>query len=279
MILFPHCKINLGLHVTARREDGFHEIETVFHPVRGLCDAVEILAVDDADNSLEPDVTFSSTGLVVDCTDDNNLCVKAYRILKEAFPERVGAVKIHLHKTIPFGAGLGGGSADATAVLRGVNDLFDLGLSVADLEPFAARLGSDTVFFLHNCSMLGTGRGEQLQPLPSFSLSGWWLLLVKPNVGVSTAEAYSLITARQPNQSLESVLCRPLDDWRASLVNDFERPLFERLPLLGQIKEELYTHGADYVSMSGSGSTLFGLFKNEPNSGWAAKYFTHKERL
>lgn len=281
MILFPHGKINLGLHITARRSDGYHDIETLFVSVPGLCDAVELLR-DPA--SATADATFSSTGLAIDCPAEKNLCVKAYRLLRDAFPDRfrdMGGVRIHLHKAIPFGAGLGGGSADATAILQAVNDTFELGLTMDQLAPFAARLGSDTVFFLYDQPMLGTGRGERLEPFPGFSLTGWWLLLVKPEVGVSTAEAYSLITPKQPAELLVDILRLPVDQWRGRLVNDFEEPLFRRLPVLAGIKDTLYETGAIYAAISGSGSTVFGLFRSDPSAVVAdfGPHYTHIERL
>ncbi|WP_300728925.1 4-(cytidine 5'-diphospho)-2-C-methyl-D-erythritol kinase [uncultured Rikenella sp.] len=280
MILFPHCKINLGLHITARREDGYHEIETLFYPVRGLCDAVEILP-----GSTSGGIDFSSTGLAVDCPEEKNLCVRAAKILQDAFPEpfvAAGGVRIHLHKTIPFGAGLGGGSADATAVLVGLDEVLALGLTVEKLVPFAARLGSDTVFFLYDRPMLGAGRGERLEPFPGLDLAGWRLLLVKPPVGVSTAEAYSLVMPRMPEAALDEILRRPVEAWRGRLVNDFEEPLFRRLPVLGEIRAELYRRGAVYAALSGSGSTLFGLFPagcEVPVGGWPADYFVRAETL
>ena len=278
MILFPNCKINLGLHITVRRPDGYHEIETLFYPVPGLCDAVEILP-----GSADGDIDFSSTGLVVDCPEDKNLCVKAAKLLQEAFPERfaaVGGVRIHLHKHIPFGAGLGGGSSDATAVLAGLNEVLSLGLGTEALAPYAARLGSDTVFFLYNTPMLGAGRGERLTPFPSVDLKGLWLLLVKPDAGVSTGEAYSLITPCVPSVPLGDILSLPVEKWRGKLANDFEEPLFGKLPVLGEIKAELYRRGAAYAAMSGSGSTVFGLFREKPDTaGWSVNYFTHAERL
>lgn len=316
MILFPHCKINLGLHIVARRPDGYHDIETLFYPVCGLCDAVEILAGPDngPDNGHDSDsrpgktpgnhpetipgktgeretddgknddgITFTSTGLTVDCPPEKNLCVRACRLLREAFPEpfeKARGLRLHLHKRIPFGAGLGGGSADATAVLKGLNDLLALGLTTEGLVPYAARLGSDTVFFLHDEPMLGTGRGERLAPCPVPDLAGWWLLLVKPDVGVSTAEAYSLVTPRPPRTPLPEILRLPVEAWRGRLVNDFEAPLFGKLPLLGEIEAELYRLGAAYAALSGSGSTLFGLFREKPAAeGLSVKFFTHIERL
>lgn len=280
MILFPHGKINLGLHITARRDDGYHDIETLFYPVQGLCDAVEVLPVSGVPGR---DVVFSSSGLAIDCPDDKNLCVKAARILQEAFSEAfaaAGGVRIHLHKVIPFGAGLGGGSADATAVLVALNEVLSLGLSVEQLASFAARLGSDTVFFLYDIPMLGTGRGERLTPFPGVDLTGWWIMLVKPPAGVSTREAYSLITPRLPDNPLADTLHLPVGEWRGRLVNDFEEPLFGRLPELAEVKAELYRRGAAYAAMSGSGSTVFGLFRERPAAdGWPVNYFTHAAAL
>lgn len=285
MIRFPHCKINLGLHITARREDGYHEIETLFYPVRGLCDAVELLVEPGRNENPVCDddgpVVFSSSGLVVDCPTDQNLCVRAFRMLRDAWPERFWhTVRLHLHKHIPFGAGLGGGSADATAVLQGVNELFGLGLSTEELTPYAARLGSDTAFFLHDTPMIGTGRGERLEPFPELDLSGWWLQLVKPPVGISTAEAYAAITPREPSVPLVETLRLPVETWRGRLVNDFAEPLGHRYPVLREVEAELYRRGAAYAALSGSGSTLFGLFADRPSAeGWGETFFTHIERL
>lgn len=256
MILFPNCKINLGLHVTAKREDGFHEIETLFYPVHGLRDAVELLPAGKTE--------FSSTGLAIDCPAEKNLCMRAYDLLKADFPDRVGETRIHLHKHVPLGAGLGGGSADAAAVLKGLNELYELGLSLDRLADYAAKLGSDTVFFLYNMPMLGRGRGEKLTPFPQLDLKGWWLLMVKPDLGVSTAEAYSMLTPRRPEVDLEDILKRSVGEWCEKLVNNFEESVFEKLPQLRKIKEALYDKGAAYASMSGSGSTIYGLFDSEP---------------
>lgn len=286
MILFPHCKINLGLHIVRRRTDGYHDIETLFYPVRGLCDALEILPGTGGEafpggRGGEP--IFTSSGLAVDCPAEKNLCVRAAERLREAFPEpfaEAGGVRIHLHKRIPFGAGLGGGSADATAVLAGLNEMLALGLSVEQLAPYAAGLGSDTVFFLHDTPMLGTGRGERLAPFPEVDLAGWWLLLVKPDAGVSTREAYASVTPRVPSVPLEDILRLPVEMWRERLVNDFEEPLFRKLPVLGEVKTGLYRRGAAYAALSGSGSTVFGLFRERPDAeGWSVNYFTHVERL
>lgn len=301
MIIFSGCKINLGLRVTRRRTDGFHDIETLFYPVRSLCDIVEVLPYGDA-SECEPmasanlsasregrpigdekymtkneaacisfasapsavlygGVAFSQSGLVVDCPAEKNLCVRACRLMQERYG--VGPVQIHLHKRIPFGAGLGGGSADAAAVLRGINEVFNLGVGVDELAQLAAELGSDMPFFIHDTTMVGRGRGEVLTPY-AVDLSGLYLVMVKPDVGVSTAEAYSLINPRVPECSIEEIAALPRKQWSALMVNDFETSVFSRLPLLATIKDELYRAGALYSAMSGSGSTIFGLFETEP---------------
>lgn len=277
MILFPHCKINLGLRVTARRPDGYHDIETLFYPVRGLRDAVEVLRNPGAPGTVE----FSDSGLTVDCVPEKNLCVKAFELMHATFPEQIAdGLKIHLHKTIPFGAGLGGGSADATAVLRAIDGMYGLNLPLPQLETLAGKLGSDTVFFLHDGPMLGTGRGEQLQPY-ALDLSGWWLVLVKPEVKISTAEAYSLVMPQEQKVPLPEILQKPVENWREMLVNDFEKPLFARFPVLGEIKSQLYKQGAVYASMSGSGSTVFGLFNSDIQVDTMDfdGSFVHKEQL
>lgn len=284
MILFPHCKINLGLHIIARRPDGYHDIETLFYPVRQLRDALELLHGSTAPDepAATTDIAFSSSGLTIDCAPEKNLCVKACRLLQADFPDRFPAdrLRLHLHKTIPFGAGLGGGSADATATLLGLNQMLRLGLTTEQLTPYAARLGSDTVFFLHDTPMLGSGRGERLTPYPDLDLSGWWLKLVKPDLNISTAEAYAGITPHQPAVPLSEILRQPVEQWRESLVNDFEEPLSARYPQLRAIREALYSEGAAYAALSGSGSTVFGLFRQEPaQKSRSVNYFTHVERL
>lgn len=317
MIIFSGCKINLGLRVTRRRADGFHDIETLFYPVRSLCDIVEVLPYGDAfecepmvtpnlsaargdrpigdDNYmadseaacisfasapgtvLHSGVAFSQGGLVVDCPAEKNLCVRACRLMQERYG--VGPVQIHLHKRIPFGAGLGGGSADAAAVLRGINEVFNLGVGVDELAQLAAELGSDMPFFIHDTPMVGRGRGEVLTPY-AVDLSGLYLVMVKPDVGVSTAEAYSLIAPRVPECTIEEVASLPREQWRESMVNDFEAPIFARVPILASIKEELYRLGATYAAMSGSGSTIFGLFETEPTiTSMLKDHFVHCARI
>ncbi len=269
MILFPPCKINLGLRITEKRADGYHNLETLFYPVRGLCDLLEILP------SAEEGIHFTSSGLAVDGPAEANLCVRAARLLG------VDGVRIHLRKNIPFGAGLGGGSSDAAATLAGINRVFDLGLSPDRLAEAALQLGSDVPFFLHDGPMIGRGRGEELTPFP-LDLSGWHLVLIKPDLHSSTAEAYRAITPRRPGEPIEEILSLPVEAWRERLTNDFEEPLFAKYPLLGEIKARLYDLGAAYAALSGSGSALFGLFRQpveKEHLTILSDHFIHAETL
>ena len=269
MLLFPDCKINIGLRIVSRREDGYHNIETVMYPLRGLCDAVEILP------SERPGVEFVSSGLLVDSPAEKNLCVRAYRAVSEVCP--LGGVRIHLHKTVPMGAGLGGGSADAAFVIRGLCELFSLGLGVGEMERLAAGIGSDTAFFVADRPALATGRGEVLSPV-SLPLQGYRLMVVKPDEFVSTAEAYSRVVPCVPERPLVDALAAPIGTWRDSVVNDFESSVFLRHPVLRSVKETLYRIGALYASMSGSGAALYGIFDREvavPDE--FADMFVHQE--
>ena len=208
MLLFPNCKINIGLRVVARRADGYHDIETLMVPVRGLCDIVEIV------HAPGDGAEFVSSGLAVDCPPEKNLCLRAYRTLRERFP--IGGVRIHLHKIVPMGAGLGGGSADAAFVVKGLSELFGLNLSQKCMEELCAGIGSDTAFFVANRPALATGRGEILEPV-DFSLRGKRLLIVKPAESVSTAEAYAGIAPRRMDRPLLECLNAPVDRWRETV--------------------------------------------------------------
>lgn len=272
MILFPCCKINIGLHVLSKRPDGYHNIETVMYPVPGLCDSLEIIPDPDFEG-----VTFTHSGLEMDCPLHSNLCIKAYDILRERY-QRLPGVKMHLHKTIPFEAGLGGGSSDAACTLRMLNDLFELDITDAMLECIAAELGSDPAFFLRRTPQLCTERGEIMEPV-SVDLSGKWLLIVKPPFGVSTAQAYAGCTPRIPEIPLAETIRHPLGQWRQEIGNDFEESVFKLHPRLQQIKQALYEAGALYASMSGSGSSLFGLFDKQPSLTFGQDYFVHCQQL
>ncbi len=251
MIRFPNAKINLGLHIVSRRPDGYHNLETVFYPI-GLQDALEIVP------SSGGETTLSLSGIVIDGDARDNLVMRAWQRLSERF--ELPAVDILLHKVIPFGAGLGGGSSDAAFLLAMARDQYQLPLSDDELDGIAASLGADCPFFLHNQPLLAKGIGTEFESV-SLSLKGYYLVLVKPAVAVPTAVAYSLVTPALPDEPVEVTIARPVGEWRDRLVNDFEKSVFARFPEVGAIKEALYTHGAVYASMSGSGSSVFGLFE------------------
>jgi 4-diphosphocytidyl-2-C-methyl-D-erythritol kinase len=250
MVVFPHCKINLGLHVISKREDGYHNIETCFYPVPWT-DIVEIIPA--------REFSFTGSGLVIPGTEEDNLCIKAYRLLQTRF--HLPPVKIHLHKVLPTGAGLGGGSSDAAFTLRLLNSVFELNLNADQLRQYAVQLGSDCSFFIENKPMLGSGRGDLLLEIP-VNLNGYYLLLVKPVIHVSTANAYAGVKPGVANQTIAEIIKRPVEEWKNTLFNDFEKSVFLKYPAIDSIKQELYHHGACYASMSGSGSSVFGIFKS-----------------
>lgn len=258
MLLFPNCKINLGLRIVSKRTDGYHDIETVMYPVENLCDALEILRYDCED------IEFSVSGIRIDGAVEKNICLKAYRVVQREYPQ-VRGVYMHLHKAIPMGAGLGGGSSDAAYVIRELSDLFGLGIDQSQMERMAAEVGSDVPFFVANRPALATGRGERLEPVDRL-LAGWQLVLVKPPISVGTAEAYAGVTPRRSERLLTDILYHtPIEQWRECVVNDFEPSVFARYPIIAQIKSDLYRLGAVYASMSGSGSTVFGIFDRAKN--------------
>ena len=254
MILHANCKINLGLDILRRREDGFHDLETVMIPVSGLFDVVEVERVEGVS-------TFEQRGLVVDCDAESNLCMKALRLMQRLYG--VGEAKIALDKRVPFGAGLGGGSSDATAVILALNELYALGLSEERLVEVAAMIGSDTAFFVRNTPQLCTGRGEVMSPI-ELPLQGKYLVVAKPEEGVSTKEAYSGVKPAMPSVRLADALRKPIGEWRAIVKNDFEKHIFESHPAIAELKRSMYDAGAIYASMSGSGSAVFGIFESEP---------------
>ncbi len=276
MIAYPNVKLNLGLHVVRRREDGYHDLETLFVPYPGLHDTLEIITGDDfSRTSARLQETYGAEQLAQGITPDGklmvtiarkegvdwdplkDLTVKAYGILAEQY--KLPPMKIYLEKTSPVGAGLGGGSADAAFALRMIAEIAGLELSDRELAGFAARLGSDCAFFVYNRPMLGTGRGEILEPF-DIDLSGYRLDVVVPQgISVSTADAYRGIVPKKPDLPLREVLAHPVTEWKGLLVNDFETTVFEKHPRLAEIKQSLYDDGAVYAAMSGSGSALFSL--------------------
>lgn len=252
MVSFPPCKINLGLNVVSKRPDGYHEIITCFYPVK-WCDALEMVP--------SKDFAFSTSGDPVPGTAADNLCVRAYEMLKRDF--RIDPVSIHLMKVIPTGAGLGGGSSDGTFTLRLLNDIFELALDNEKLRYYARQLGSDCAFFVDCKPAIGTGRGEVLSPV-EVSLKGRFMIIVKPEVNISTAEAFSEIVPRTPAKDLRSVVVdHSIQEWRSLLQNDFEPSIFKRFPVIETIHAKLYAFGASYASLSGSGSAVYAIFEKE----------------
>ena len=265
MISFPNCKLNLGLNIINKREDGYHDLETVFLPIP-FTDVLEIIPSEN--NAVE----FTVTGLAVNA-DDSNLCIKAYGLLKQDFPE-LPAIKIHLHKVIPMGAGLGGGSADGAFTLQLVNNKFQLGLSEEHLINYALQLGSDCPFFLINKPCFATSRGEVLQQI-NIDLTGYKILIINPGIHIETQWAFSNILPVKPKISIKDIIAQPVDTWKDQLHNDFENPVFESYPEIKKIKEDLYQQGAVYASLSGSGSSVYGVFKKEHEISYIKndKYF------
>jgi 4-diphosphocytidyl-2-C-methyl-D-erythritol kinase len=263
MISFPNAKINLGLHITSKRKDGYHEIETCMVPIP-LYDALEMV--------LGKKPSWNSTGLPIPGDPKDNLILKAEKLLKKDF-HGLPNLAIHLHKNIPMGAGLGGGSADGAFALKLMNNLFDIHLDDFFLEEYAAQLGSDCPFFIQNTPKIARGRGEILEPV-TLSLTGNYLVLVNPGIHVGTKEAYAGVQPDSPKVKLEEVLADK-SRWKADLVNDFEPSIFKNHPAIAAIKEKMYSAGAFYAAMSGSGSSVFGLFEEKPNQQltWQEDYF------
>ena len=276
MICYPNAKINLGLNVTERRPDGYHNLETIFYPIP-LCDILNVETVTDItkadDETFFPDscititqesddYTLQTGGIDINCPAEKNLIIKVLRLLKQEF--NIPYLRISMLKRIPSGAGLGGGSSDAAFMMTTLNKMFNLRLSDDEMEQRLATLGADCAFFVRNRPVFATGIGNIFNPC-ELSLKGWTLVLVKPDVFVSTKEAYAGITPHAPNQCVTDIITRPIEEWKDLLVNDFEDGIFQLHPTIADIKTTLYRLGATYASMSGSGSSVFGLFKQPLN--------------
>lgn len=273
MISYPNAKINLGLNIVGKRPDGYHDIESVFYPVP-LCDILEILRSD-------ADVTsFHPTGLVVPGPVSDNLCLKAFDVFQSAVRRPLSTADIYLHKVIPMGSGLGGGSSDGAFTLKMINDLSALSYSEKDLSGMASRLGSDCPFFIRNQPAFAEGRGEILSEV-EISLRGYFLALVIPPVHLNTAEAYGMILPSKPAVPLRDIVMRPVTEWKGTMINDFETPVTAKFPEIGAIKEKLYELGAVYSSMSGSGSAVYGLFDHpiRLSAHFPSSYQTHTHTL
>ena len=264
MISFSPCKINIGLNIINKRNDGFHNLETIFYPVYFLHDIIEIVIADNDEDR------FIFTGLKIEEDIENNLCYKTIILLRKKynFPK----VSVYLHKIVPMGAGLGGGSANVATIINLVDKLFKLSIEDKEKKSLASMLGSDCAFFINPKSSVGTEKGNTLNPIDVL-LKGYYLLIVKPPIHISTAEAYSLI---QPNSSRPSIieLCTfPINQWRDIFSNDFETSIFPKYPIIDELKQKLYLSGAIYAQMSGSGSAVYGIFNEKPNIPFSNEYF------
>lgn len=253
MITFPNAKINIGLNILSKRADGYHNLQTVFYPVH-LKDALEIIKTTEQPD----DIIFSHTGLAISGKQEDNLCIKAYHLLRKDFPQ-VTRVKMHLHKAIPMGAGMGGGSADGAFTLTLLNNLFNLNLSEGELIQYALQLGSDCPFFIFNQPCFATGRGEIMKRV-QLDLSPYRILIVSPGIHINTVAAFSQINTGENNVNLNTLIAAPVEQWKHTISNDFEKPVFAQYPEIAAIKAGLYNAGAVYAAMSGSGSTVFGIF-------------------
>ncbi len=258
MVIFPHCKINIGLQVLNKQPDGYHDIQTIFFPVP-LHDALEIIEAPIAN----PHFSFTSSGFPITVPAAKNICVKAYKAFKTAYPN-LPEIHMHLHKAIPMGAGLGGGSADAAFVLKLLNEKFSAGLSDEKISALTSELGSDCVFFTQNQPCFGEGRGEILTQV-SLDLSAYKILLVYPAIHINTAMAFKGIEPNKNPVDLKVAIKLPLAKWETIISNDFEKTIFPLHPILAEIKNNIYNSGAIYASMSGSGSCLYGIFEKDAN--------------
>ena len=256
MLTFPNAKINIGLNIIEKRADGFHNIESVFYPVE-WCDVLEIVVSD------QNEVKFQSSGLEIPGNENANLCLKAWNLLKKDHFSSISQLPIiHLHKVIPMGAGLGGGSADGAFTLKMLNEIYDLKLSNDELKNYARQLGSDCAFFIENRPVFCYDKGDQFEDF-SLNLREKYVVLVNPAIHISTAEAYSGVSPKKPEISLQEALKQPISTWKENIKNDFEEKLLLKYPTIAEVKETLYQSGAIYASMTGSGSTIYGIFEKE----------------
>ncbi len=271
MISFPNAKINIGLYITNRRGDGYHDLETVFYPIKSLHDALEIVPAKGTDTKLH------INGKTIAGDVEQNLVWKAYELMKQRFPAKVPALDIYLLKNIPMGAGLGGGSADGAFMLKLLNDFCRLELGNDALADMALQLGSDCPFFIYNTPQYATGRGEQMSALPLVDLSAYSIQIICPEVHISTKAAFGMVTPRKPLFDLRRLPELPVEQWKGNISNDFEDPVFMQHPELLSIKQQLYEQGAVYASMTGSGSALYGIFEKgkKVSINTSLKYSSH----
>jgi len=273
MISYPNAKINLGLYVTRKRSDGFHDLATIFYPLP-LCDALEVITNE------ENDFSITISGIEIKGERTENLCSKAFQLIKKDFPQ-IPDVKMYLHKTIPIGAGLGGGSADGAFALQLLNNKYQLHLSQNQLMKYALQLGSDCPFFIYNQPCIATGRGEILEEI-KIQLSGYYIVLVYPKIHINTGWAFAQMQPKPLEISLQEIAKLPIDKWKDFLKNDFENSVFEQYPAIQSIKEKMYAQGAAYASMTGSGSSVYGIFREKKelsDFGFDKNYFQFEATL
>lgn len=275
MIVFPNAKINIGLQIKSKRADGFHDLETIFYPIK-LKDILEITRDKSNIPTEKPSVNFAASGTSIPNDGAENICLKAFQLLQKDFPE-ITNCQMYLHKAIPVGAGLGGGSSDAAHALMVLNKIFNLNLSQPQLHKYAAMLGSDCPFFIDNKPSYATGRGELLTP-STISLSGYKIYLVHPGIHINTAWAFSTLKIHTTHHcDLNEAVQRPVHQWQQHIYNDFETPVFAAHPPIKAIKDQLLNSGALYAAMSGSGSSVYGIFDDSanPTLNFPAHYFTN----
>ena len=250
MITFPNAKINIGLNIIEKRQDGFHNIESIFYPIMDLFDVLEIIK----SNELK----FTSSGITIPGNEADNLCLKAYHLIKADFDVKL--VHIHLHKVIPIGAGLGGGSADAAFTLKLLNQLFELNITDDELINYARKLGSDCAFFIKNKPVYAYGKGDEFEEI-DVDLSKYEIKIEYPNIHIGTSEAYAGVNPKPSNKNIKELIKLPIKDWKNNIKNDFEYSIFPNHPQIKALKEKFYSDGAVYASMTGSGSAVFGVFE------------------
>ncbi len=255
MIVYPNAKINIGLRILNKRSDGFHNIESIFYPVKWF-DALELLPAHGKENQ----ISMTTTGIEIPGNMDENLCIKAYHLINSNYA--LPALKVHLHKQIPIGAGLGGGSADAAFFIKALNEVTDINLSFGEMHHYAKQLGSDCSFFINNRPALALQKGEELEPV-SLRLAGCYICIVYPGIHISTKEAYAKIIPAEQKYPLEELASNPIEQWKDTISNDFEKALLPAYPVIVELKEKLYANGAVYAAMSGSGSAVYGIFKEK----------------
>ena len=258
MICFPNAKINLGLNVTEKRSDGFHNIETIFYPI-GWNDALEVVV---AKKYSRKEFTLHLSGIPISGNTNDNLLYKAYKLMQQI--RLLPKIEVYLHKSLPMGAGLGGGSSDAAFFIKLLNEQFSLELTESETLDISKKLGSDCAFFVKNSPVFAFQKGDIFSDI-SLDLSSLYIAVIYPNIHSNTKEAYSLITPQKPSQSVLEIIKQPIVTWKTDLVNDFETSIFKLYPAVKKVKHDLYSLGSLYASMSGSGSAVFGLFDHEPD--------------